>query len=269
MISIITAIYKSERYLAGYLREARKFADFLMQKSFSFEIIIVPTNPSQKEQDLLQTVVNESWCVIHPFSRLGIFGAWNEGFGLAKGEVLGPWNVDDIRFPEAVIEAHTFAQAGAEIIYFPFLLKRFLNLGPLALPVLTRKVEGEVLEFEKRKFQINMICGPHFMFTKKAFEKVGPFDEQFKIAGDFDWCARAAAKGLKFVCGKNYSGIFRVDGYGISTGRNRRLQAENNIIFTRQKAFEKVKSGLEDLVKDYQVNKILYHGNLLNFPDLL
>ncbi len=260
MVSIISALYKSERYLARYLLRARSFAKYLSEKRFPFEIIIVPTRPSPNELVLLEAVKNEPWCKILPFDELGLYKAWNVGFTFARGDIMGPWNVDDIRFPSAIIEAQELADRGADVVYFPFTLKRYITLGPISFPLITRKVEGEVLHFEKRKFETTMTAGPHFMFSKRAYKNTGPFDEQFKIAGDFDWCARAAAMDLKFSLAKEFSGVFRVDGKGLSAGANRTLQAENNIIYLRHNAKEKISAGLETIMDSYQVGKLKING---------
>jgi glycosyltransferase involved in cell wall biosynthesis len=267
MTSIITAIFKSENYLAEYILHLKKFANILLAKQVAFEVLIISTFPSVKELELLKNLENCSWCKIHQFNSRGIYAAWNEGVSLAQGNLITPWNVDDIRFPNAIIEAGELVKRGADIVYFPFYLKRYLVLGPISFPVVTRKIVGDVLKFEKRKFEITMTAGPHFMFTKKSYEKVGPFDEQFKIAGDFDWCTRATFLNQQFVCAKEFSGIFRVDGRGLSAGRNRTLQAENNIVFMRRQALEKITPGLEDLVKDFQVDKLRYRNQLINIPD--
>jgi glycosyltransferase involved in cell wall biosynthesis len=222
------------------------------------EIIIIPTNPSKLEKELLESVGGKEWCVIHEFNQPGLYAAWNEGFSIAKGEIMGAWNVDDIRFAKAVIEASKLVASGADLVYFPFYIKRYLSFGPFSLPVFFRKIQGEVLKFEKRKFQINMTTGPHFMFTREAYKKVGPFDEQFKIAGDFDWCARAVQKDLNFVLGKEFSGVFRVDGRGLSSGASARQIQENNIVYQRQRALEKIKIGDPSLEGAYDPKFIFF-----------
>ncbi|PIR95913.1 MAG: hypothetical protein COT92_03945 [Candidatus Doudnabacteria bacterium CG10_big_fil_rev_8_21_14_0_10_42_18] len=266
MVSIISAIYKSEHYLAKYIGYLRKFAKALLEKNFSFEVLIIATLPSKEEKALLEKISKEPWCKIFEFNRRGLYAAWNFGVEKSSGEMIGPWNVDDVRFSEAVMEAEDLAGRGADVIYFPFYLKRYIKLGPFDLPVARREVSGEVLKFEKRKFETTMTAGPHFMFTKKAFEKVGPFDEQFKIAGDFDWCSRAASKSLKFACGKNYSGIFRVDGRGLSAGANKVLRAENNIIYLRRNAKDKFTEGLEGLTGEYREDRLKFGENWASLP---
>lgn len=260
MVSIITALYKSERYLKQYLKHVESFAESLNRQNFAFEIVVVITQASQKEKELLSRFEKESWFKVHELNTRGIYAAWNFGVSKAVGDLLGPWNADDIRFPESVMEAQSLANSGAGVVYFPFFLKRYVSLSFLDLPVITRKVEGKVLEFEKRKFETTMTAGPHFMFTRKVYEKVGPFDEQFKIAGDFDWCARAANLGANFKLAKEFSGVFRVDGHGLSAGANKMLQAENNIVYKRQKANEKITPGLEVLESKYRLNERFFEG---------
>ena len=98
------------------------------------------------------------------------------------------------------------------------------------------------------------------MFTKALFERVGPFDEQFKISGDFDWCARAANKTEKFVKAKNFGGVFRVDGGGLSSGVNPRRTAENNIVYVRSHAWEKMTIAEDVIIKQYRPKYLLSKG---------
>lgn len=263
MVSIITAIYKSDKYLSKLFEHQKKFANFLKSKNFPFEIIIVSTLPNVRELEYLKQVEKESWARVLRLDSLGVFAAWNFGIAEARGDLVGFWNADDVRFPEAIIEADSLTKSGADIIYFPFVIKRYLNIGLISLPLpfLTTKIKGKILDFERRKFQIEYNCGPHFMFTKEAYKKVGPFDEQFKIAGDFDWCARASQMGLSFSLGKEFSGIFRVDGRGLSAGVNNRLVVENNLVFERQGAQNKIIPGDYGLEGSYDSNFILFKGN--------
>lgn len=265
MISIISAIYKSEKYLPAFLENVKKFISEVKNSGERVEIIIVPTNPSLEEKQLLDTVKNEEWCVIHEYNKPGLYAAWNEGFGIARGEIMGSWNVDDIRYANAVLEALRFVKNGADVVYFPFIIKRYFNIGSISIPILTKKISGEILNFEKRKFETTMTAGPHFMFTKKTFEIVGPFDEQFKIAGDFDWCARAASLNLHFACGKELSGIFRVDGSGLSSGGKELQVVENNIVYTRQKAYNKILKSNSNFTEKYNPSLIYFHNTKLPF----
>ncbi|MBI5530082.1 MAG: glycosyltransferase [Candidatus Doudnabacteria bacterium] len=268
MVSIITATFKSENYLKSYSKHLQKFADFLLAKNFPFEVVIISTLPSAKEKEMLNSLAKQFWCRVIEFNTRGLYAAWNYGLSKARGDLLGFWNVDDIRFPEAIIEAASLSQKGADIIYFPFIIKRYLRLGFFSIPVIKTKIQGKILEFERNKFSTGMYCGPHFMFARDAYEKNGPFDEQFKIAGDFDWCTRAAVSNFNFALAKNYSGIFRVDGQGLSAGVNQTLQAENNVVYTRRRVKEKTVPVPEKLMLEYNISNIRVQEKWLKAQDL-
>ncbi len=103
------------------------------------------------------------------------------------------------------------------------------------------------------------------MFTKALYKQVGPFDEQFKIAGDFDWCVRAAKVTDKFVRAKTIAGTFRVDGTGLSSGGNSRLAVEDAIICLRHSIPYKAGEQNTELNSKYQVGSILFKGNYMPF----
>ncbi len=154
---------------------------------------------------------------------------------------------------------------GAELVYFPFYVKRYFKVGSWYLPLPLNKIDQQIPEFNEETssfFQSNMFCGPFFLFTKVLYQKVGSFDfdEQFKIAGDFDWCARAAYKTDKFVKAKSLGGVFRVDGGGLSAGVNPRRVAENNIVYARNHAWEKMAVAEDLIIKQYSLKFIKAGG---------
>jgi hypothetical protein len=101
-----------------------------------------------------------------------------------------------------------------------------------------------------------MHCGPFFIFTRELYNKMGPFDEQFKIVADFDWCVRAAKITDKFFLGKESAGVFRVDGKGLSSGGKPIHQAENNIVYRRHGVEDKIVKGFESFEVGYYVDKL-------------
>jgi len=268
MVSIVTSLFKSDRYLDSFSEHLNNFTSELENRNFSFEIIIVANEPTDRELEFLKTFSSKPWFRSITVKRETFYASLNRGIASAKGQVLGFWNVDDIRFPEAVIEAEKLVKHGADVAYFPFYIKRYLTFGSFSLPVMTTKVQGQVLEFEKRKFETNMTTGPHFMFSKQAYDKVGPFDEQFKIAGDFDWSARAARMGLSFALGKEFSGVFRVDGNGLSAGTNQQRTAENNVVYIRIHAWDKLVSVDDVIIRGYRTKSLKFQNGFkaLNLP---
>lgn len=255
MISIITSLYQSDRYLGKFSKDLKNFTQELKGNNIPFEIIIIANEPTAREKQLEKEFSGEPWFLFVSVEREPVFATWNRGVSLAKGEVIGFWNADDVRFASAVIEARNLFAQGAELVHFPFVIKRYLKLGPWYLPLPSQKIDRQIPEFNAKtssEFKKSMFCGPFFMFKKLLYEKVGPFDEQFKIAGDFDWCVRAANKTERFEKAKSLGGVFRVDGGGLSAGANPRRTAENNIVYMRNHAWDKMAVAEDIIIRQYR-----------------
>lgn len=269
MISIITSLYQSDRYLDKFSKALESFAAGLERENLPFEFIVIANDPTARERQFEKEFKNESWFSFVAVGRESVFASFNRGFGLARGEILGFWNADDVRYPQAVIEAANLFSQGAELVYFPFLIKRYLSFGLFSLPLPVQKIDRQISEYSasiKRQFLEGMVCGPFFMFTKDLYHRVGPFDEQFKIAGDFDWCARAAKVANKLVKAKTIAGEFRVDGGGLSAGGSPRQIAENNIVYMRNRAWDKMLLAEDLIIKQYRPKFLLVSGQYFSFP---
>ncbi|MFH1292392.1 MAG: glycosyltransferase [bacterium] len=270
MISLITSLYKSERYLPKYLKSIERFAVFLKNKNIDFEFLIIANDPSQKEKKLIsESLKINSFIRYFEVKREPLYCTWNRGVRLSKGDVLSFWNVDDIRHPDAVVDSLDSVSQGAQVVYFTVQIKWYLSMLNFSIPVKYKRVVPPL--YSRKEFVKSMHCGPFFVFTKEIYQKVGPFDEQFKIVGDFDWCTRAARITDKFVRLDKSAGLFCVDGTGLSSGGKPIHVAENNIVYIRQNAKEKIEEVDQELVSRYDPERILYQGNWYDFnslPDL-
>lgn len=237
MISIITSLYKSDKYLDVFSKHLENFANFLIKQGIAFELIAIANDPTEREKKFATDFQAKKWFKFVSVGREPLYATWNRGVELAGGEVIGFWNVDDVRYPEAIIDAQSLFTHGAELVYFPFKICRYLKILGHYFLVYKKTVNAQIPEFtqaNRKDFLYHMNCGPFFMFTKTLYAKVGPFDEQFKIAGDFDWCARAAKISEKFVKSKIVAGEFRVDGGGLSSGWSEKQRVENDTVYRRQ-----------------------------------
>jgi len=258
-ITLITSLYKSEEYLKKYIRRIKKNADFLLKNNIDFEIVIISNDSTIDERQELEKFKNlNKWIKVFYVSREPLYASWNRGVELAKNEIIGFWNVDDVRYPEAVIDGIRLIGEGTELVYFPFWYLRYIRL--LGLRILVKKKLILPPPFNRKEFTRSMHCGPFFIFTKSLYKKVGPFDEQFKIAGDFDWCVRAA-KVTEFKLSKEIAGKFIKDGSGLSGRQSNSLQeVENNIIYKRYGSLDKMKKVDNKLLKRYNLSKIYYQA---------
>lgn len=232
MISIITSLYKSERHLPRFIRQTRNVSVYLERRGIAHEFLLLPNSPSKEEEELL-THSSIPRARVIPRALESLYATWNAGVQEAAYEQVCFWNVDDSRFGSAIKSGLDTLKSGADIVYFPFVYLRYIVIWRLRL--LIKAIIVNPPEFSKERFSEEMHCGPFLMFTKKAFLKVGPFDDSFKIAGDFDWSARAAIVGLQFVRNGSIAGIFTNDGKTLSGGRDSRHQTENDRVHSLTK----------------------------------
>ncbi len=261
MISLITSLYRPGKHLKSYLKSISTFAK---NKNISLEIIIVGNDLQTSEMAILQDLEKKQpWLKVINVPRETLYASWNRGVEIAKGEIVGFWNVDDVRTFPALSEAEQIFGQGAELVYFPFYIKRYLNFFSWSFPVWKKEINKTIPEYNsgtRPEFMRSMFCGPFFMFTKELYKKVGPFDEQFKIAGDFDWCVRATKFNAKMVKVKSIAGEFRVDGSGLSAGANKVVIAETNVVHRRFGVFDKLRPEDSAIAAKYQSDSILFRG---------
>jgi glycosyltransferase involved in cell wall biosynthesis len=227
MISIITSLYNSQRHLPLFIKKIEKVSGELIQQKIEHEFLLISNSPNDQEKKLLTEIeANKkisSRIII--CDRESLYATWNRGINEAKFPIITFWNVDDIRFTEGIIDGLSKINDGAGVVYFPFVYKRYVKI--LNIPILVKRVVIDPPKFDLKTFSEGMHCGPFFMTTKKSFEKIGTFDATFKIAGDFDWCVRAAKSGLVFKKSNVIAGIFTNDGTTLSGSKNK-IQADEN-----------------------------------------
>lgn len=261
MISLITSLYRPGKHLQTYLNNLNAF---VKNTSMDLEVIVIGNDLQAEElAELQKQQKHVPWLKVVNVPRETLYASWNRGVEMAKGEILGFWNVDDVRYFLALSEAVELFKQGAELVYFPFIVKRYVNIMGKSFLVWKSKIDKAIPEFNnitRSEFIRSMFCGPFFMFTKELFGKVGQFDEQFKIAGDFDWCVRVAKSEAKMVKAKSLAGEFRVDGGGLSAGANKVVVAETNVVHRRFGVLDKLLPEEMELAKKYQIDSRLYQG---------
>lgn len=230
MISIITSLYRSDKHIEAFSQKAISVGEQLMKHGISFEHIIIANDPTPKEIAVSNSLKKYPWVSWHSVGRETLYATWNRGVGLAKGQACTFWNVDDVRFAEGFIDAELLVSQGAHVVYPPFKYKRYVWFGPFKILV-KRKVFRQP-DFNRADFIKAMYNGPFFTFTKKVFDAVGPFDESYKVSGDFDWCSRAAEK-FDFTKSNVIAGIFTNDGTTLSGQKSPTHRLENERINTR------------------------------------
>jgi glycosyltransferase involved in cell wall biosynthesis len=114
--------------------------------------------------------------------------AVNKGFAMARGEIFGWLNADDLYLPGAVTAAvEALSATGAGLVYGGWLQ---IDEGGAVL----RDVPARVWDHGTLRAGQNTIAQPAAFFTREAFEAVGGLDARYHYAMDYDLWLKIAAR---------------------------------------------------------------------------
>ncbi|MCF7865668.1 MAG: hypothetical protein K9M11_04140 [Candidatus Pacebacteria bacterium] len=223
-ISLIASLYKTDKQIKSWCKWLTKFTNKLSQAGVDFEVIIIANEPNTYEQSVLNTVKDFSWVRYYEVPRETIYASWNRGIRCSTGEVYGFINVDDVRFVTGIVDGIQRIQKGADFVYFPFIYKRYIRIFNFLILVKRKMFTPETPEVAVKIK--GMPYGPFWLVSSKFIDKVGSFDESFKVAGDYEWSMRTKTKGI-YELSDVVSGIFTSDGKTLS-GSKSPIHAQEN-----------------------------------------
>lgn len=258
-ISIITSIFKGRRYLKRYAYHLIRFVETLRKAGIDLEVIIIANDPTAWERcilrDLAARIMDYCDMKIISVERETLYKSWNRGVRESTGDIIGFWNVDDIRNAHAVIDCLGMFQEGAEIVCLPF---------PLIRTTRNRKQILSIKYYDEKYLtsldqESEYILVPFFLVGREVFRKVGLFDEQFHITGDFEWQLRAT-EFYSISIARTTGGLFFSDGDNLSGQENLRHRVEQNIIFKRYGISNKLKpltAAQHEILNSYEIDHII------------
>ncbi len=179
--SIITASYNSEATIE------RTFASILNQNYHNLEYIVVDGGSTDKTVSLIQAYeqkfkerkIDFKW-ISEPDT--GIYNAWNKGLQMKSGDWIGFIGSDDIIYSDALAQLSGFLK-DKELDYVSA-KSRMVRNGRLIREI------GEPWNWQtfKREMRVGHTGSFH---SSDYFNQHGKFNENFKIAGDYEVLLRA------------------------------------------------------------------------------
>lgn len=206
-VTIITSAYRSEKYLQRFLESVAS-----QTVAADLELVLVLNDPSPAENAIL-----ESWApdfrgrlVALRTGREPIGRSWNRCLECGEGTAFAIWNVDDVRTPSSIGDQISLIRAGADVVFGDY---------DIAFDEVSMKPARRVTtaDWGPDDLRREMRLGPFFMFSRRAFEATGFFDEQFRAALDYDYALRLMGR---FTPERTQSvlGTYFDGGIGLSTG---------------------------------------------------
>ena len=148
----------------------------------NIEHIIVDGNSKDNTIEICNSFSHVSKITSEPDK--GVYDAFNKGLKLATGDVVGFLNADDVFFSEDSVKeiASAFIKNNTEIVY-----------GNLDYVNENGKVIRNWISKPYKKGLVKkawMPAHPSFYCKKEVYDRLGGYNDSFKIAGDFELCIR-------------------------------------------------------------------------------
>lgn len=235
-IALISSLYRSEAHLPTFTAAVFGFAKRLNEHGIEAHYLPIVNDASPREREQINQLAREinrhyyGRMTPHYVPRETLYASWNRAISLSQAPFFAPWNADDFRADEAFIEGYEALQAGAELVDFPFTR---VMLGARRVPwSRARRVHAPCF-FDSARFTRRNGLGTFFMARKSLIDRLGPFDANFRVAGDMEWAGRAIGR-VRFQPGRANGGEFLVHGDNLSNTGSDREDIEVNLIFMRR-----------------------------------
>lgn len=179
-VSCVVCVLNGERFLSRALSSIRA------QSFRDYELIVVDGRSSDRSREIAGSF--EPDCLLSQ-SGSGIADAYNCGVAHARGEFVAFLSADDEWTSEKLETQCSYMREFAHIDYSLTRAKYVLEDGHTA----------------PRGFRQELLQGAHtgametLMARRRVFDRVGPFDTQYKTAEDIDWMVRAHDAGAMSV----------------------------------------------------------------------
>lgn len=196
--AIVTPHFKQEHFLKATIESV------LSQNYPNLAYCVQDAGSGEETRALLKSYSGRLVSYSEPDS--GQAQAINRGFQRVSGDLMAYLNSDDMLLPGALAYVAQAFQANPEIdlVYGHriYVDARGMEIGRAVLP----PHDPETLKW------MDYIPQETLFWRRRVWDAIGPMDESFRFALDWDFIARAAKAGFRFKRLPRYLGCFRVHG---------------------------------------------------------
>jgi len=257
-ISVLTSLYRCEQFLEGYFKHLSE-----INGTNQIEVLLLHNDPQDDEMKIINRWLPKMPFVRHIIipQRETLYCTWNRGITLSQGEYITVWNVDDVRFPNSILQQAEVLDKNPEtaIAYGDIWVSKIY--GERIGYCTNSPTDNRNKDFFK---QYHISCFQ--MWRKSIHETIGYYDEQFKCVADFDFQVRAALH-FPFVKTAEPLGIYLED-QPHKLSANGLSDAERNMIYLRYGAYQHLNIALLPQTKKmYEQNKMLFFDEWRDFTE--
>ncbi len=183
-VSIVMAVYNGETYLQDAI-------DSILTQSYSnLEFIIVNDASIDETQNILNRISDKRVRILHLQNNKGAAHALNYGIAHAQGDWIAIQDADDISYPTRIEEQMNHINQNHNLVAVGSFIE-CINENNQSIKDID-KSRNSLLYHEEIKSSLYSGCPlTHgtMMFSKKAFYQAGQYNDNLRIAYDYDlWC---------------------------------------------------------------------------------
>ncbi len=186
--SVIIPVFNAERYISKTLDSA--LDQNICKKDY--EIIVVNDGSTDNTEREIYPYLSKNDNIRY-FKQLNKGGpsALNTGIKNSKSDLMLLLDADDLYLPHTIKTCIEYMDQNKEI---DFLYSQHVRINQNGEPINLR----EGFDFDLDKLLHFNFIGHVKGFRKYVFDLIGGFDENIKVANDYDFTLRAASKGFFF-----------------------------------------------------------------------
>lgn len=199
LVSVITVVFNNARHIE------RAMESVFAQTYPNIEYIVIDGGSTDGTVDIIRQHASKLsyW---HSKRDKGISDAFNMGVAASRGTYVGLVNSDDWMEPEQVASAAGELEwSGAPFVYGDLTMHR--PGGELAYRVTADRNYGASIDH-----RMPLVNHPTCVVRRQVYETVGVFDQNWRIAMDYDWLLRTHLAGLEGVYVPDICGHMTLDG---------------------------------------------------------
>lgn len=189
LISVVTVVRNGERTLARAMQSVAK------QTYRNVQYIVVDGNSTDSTPQIIQLHRDHVDVLIQEPDR-GIYDAFNKGLRLAQGLYVCILNCDDHLEPHALERLVQSIPQGATQDALPII---HANLKLLTMDGQPIRVLRHRADAFARRFSAMPVNHPSTFVPRVVYQKLGVFDDSYRIAGDYEFVLRVHRAGVSFM----------------------------------------------------------------------
>lgn len=197
--------YKAEEFILEALMSVKA------QTYTEWELIVVEDGSKDRTEEIVKefasTIVDRKIQYVHHSQNKGAGEARNTAIKLAKGEFLAFLDSDDIwKEYHLELSIRELQLSGADLAHSA--IEVFNNKTRKTI-IIVNPSDEEIADFPNSFFKRCYVPMPTVVVKKSIFQKLGDFDQNLKIAEDYDYWLRMVEAGFKFVYVPGIHALYR------------------------------------------------------------